>query len=263
MLLLLAMSAVAQDEEGGLNLTKASDIDLSSESGEEITYSGGLSQTDSYYKKGGAVSVSHSGGNLEIRCMDTDKLSARLQYVVYGTSEPAMEAVGKGMGLKAGGGQVASRVPGRSSGVNKVEATMTVNIPLGVSSISVSHSGDGWARVLDCGGTLKLTSGKSGLYASGDYSGVTATASGGDLKLVMAADALLKSTTALAAPGGNATLLISPAQGGKLNAKGEEVSVSQVVMGTNTPTLVQGDLGVSGPSISISAKSRVEVANNN
>jgi hypothetical protein len=33
-------------------------------------------------------------------------------------------------------------------------------------------------------------------------------------------------------------------------------------MGTNTATLVQGDMGVAGPNITVSAKEKVEVLSN-
>jgi hypothetical protein len=258
---LLSPIARADDEGGGISIDPDS-IDLSEPGKEEITYDGGISQTDPSYVKGKPVTVSHSGGNVEVRCMDTDKLSTRMQYTVYGTAEGPMEAVGKGMGLKVGYGSVASRVPGKTSGVSRVDAMLTVNIPMGASAITVTHSGEGWARVIDCGGALKMSSGKAGLYASGSFTGVTATASGGDLKVVMDKDAVLKSTSALSAPGGNAVLQISGSQGGKLTVKGDEVSVAQTVMGTNTPTLVSGDMGVAGPSISVSAKNRAEVSSN-
>lgn len=261
LLALLTLTAHADDEGGGISIDPNS-IDLSEPGKEEITYGGGISQTDPSYVKGKPVTISHTGGNVEVRCMDTDKLSARMQYTVYGTSEGPMEAAGKGMGLKAGAGVVASKVPGKTSGVNRVDAMLTVNIPLGASSVTVTHSGDGWARAIDCGGALKMTSGRSGLYASGNYTSVSASASGGDLKVVMDKDALLKGTTTLSASSGNAVLQISGGQGGKLTAKGEEVSVSQTVMGTNTGTLVSGDLGLAGPTISISAKGRVEVSSN-
>lgn len=262
MTLLLLSLAFAQDDGGSTLTIDPNSIDLSGPAGDEVTYEGKISQTDPSYTKGKAVTVSHSNGNLEVRCMDTDKLTARLAYTVYGTSEPAMESAGKAMGLKAGYGAVASHVSGKSSGVSRVEADMTVNVPMGASSLTITHSGTGWVRALDCGGALKISAGAGGLYANGTYTSVVATANGGDLKIVMDKDAVLTGSTSLAAPQGNATLKISPAQGGKVNAKGGEVSVQNAVLGTNTPTLVSGDMGVSGPTITMSSKNRTEISNN-
>ena len=80
--------------------------------------------------------------------------------------------------------------------------------------------------------------------------------------VVQSGDAVFTGTTSVSAPSGNATLLMGTAQGGKLTAKGAEVSVGPTVMGTNDATLVSGDLGLTGPTITVSAKQRAEVSNN-
>jgi hypothetical protein len=229
----------------------------------DLTYEGGLSETAASYVVGKPVSVSHSGGNISVRCMETEKLSARLPYTVYGTAEAPMEAFGKGLGLSVGGdsksGWVKSRVPSKTSGVSSYEAPLTVNIPKGVTGLSVSQSGSGWVQVTGCSGALKISAGSGGAYADGAYTSAVVTAAGGDVKLVQDAGVVLTGTTAVSAPGGTARVVLASAQGGKLSAKAAEVSVAQTVMGTNTGTLVQGDMGLAGPSIAVSGKDRVEV----
>jgi hypothetical protein len=230
---------------------------------QEMTYEGQNSGNAPNYVVGKPISVTHSGGNVSVRCFDTETLSARLQYVVTGTSEANMQAAGNGIGIAVygdkNGGGVKTRVPGRGSGVSGIDVTLTVNVPRGASAVTVSQTGSGWVQVLECGGTLKVSAGGGGAYASGPYTGATISASGGDVKLDVAQDSVLKATTTVSAPGGNATLILPSAQGGKLTAKGEEVSVQQTVMGENSPTLVQGDMGVAGPAITVSAKARAEV----
>lgn len=232
----------------------------------ESTYEGGNSGTAPNYAKGKPVSITHSSGNLAVRCMDTEQMSARLQYVVTGTNQSAMETAGKGVGLAvygdANGGRVSTRAPSRSTGVSSVDVTLTVSIPRAVMSLTVTETGPGWVQVQDCDGTVKVTAGAGGAFASGALKGATVTATGGDVKVVVNSDAVLSATTSVSAPSGNATLLLGTAQGGKLTAKGAEVSVGQTVMGTNTATLVSGDLGLAGPTISVSAKSRAEVGVN-
>jgi hypothetical protein len=196
--------------------------------------------------------------------MDVDALAARLPYSVSGTAEGPMEAFGKGFGLLVGGdskgGSVKTRIPSKTSGVNSYEAPLTVNIPLGASAVSVSQSGSGWVQVVGCTGKLSVSSGSGGVYADGEYTSVTMTANGGNAKLVQQNNVVLTGTTAIAAPGGSATVVLANAQGGKLTAKAAEVSVTQTVMGTNSGTLVAGDMGLAGPSITVSAKERVEVS---
>ncbi|MFZ5479859.1 MAG: hypothetical protein ACOZNI_24050 [Myxococcota bacterium] len=230
---------------------------------QEMTYEGQNSGSAANYVAGKPVAVTHSGGNVSVRCFDTDTLSARLQYVVTGTAEGPMQAAGNGVGLAvwgdANGGGVKTRTPSKQSGVSDVDVTLTVNIPRGTSAVTVTQTGRGWVQVLDCSGNVKVSAGAGGAYASGTLTSATVSASGGDVKVDVDANTVLKGTTTVSAPGGNATLILAPAQGGKLTAKGEEVSVQQTVMGTNTGTLVQGDMGVAGPAITVSAKKRAEV----
>ena len=51
---------------------------------DSLTYQGGLSGSGASYKPGKPVSISHSSGNIQVRCMDVDKLTARLQYTEIG-----------------------------------------------------------------------------------------------------------------------------------------------------------------------------------
>lgn len=232
----------------------------------ELTYEGGNSATAANYVRGKPVTITHSSGNLSVRCMDTDKLSARLAYIVYGTSEGPMETMGKGIGLAvwgdATGGGAKTKVPSKPSGVSKAEVTLTVNVPMGTTAVTISETGPGWVQVVDCDGNVKVTAGAGGAYVSGQLTGATVTATGGDVKVVQNGDAVFKNTTAVSAPAGNVELQLAPAQGGKITVKATEVTVSQTVMGTNTSDLVQGDLGVAGPTITVTGKGTAKVISN-
>lgn len=254
------------DNDPGL-LTDPSSIDLGGEDAAgALTYAGSQNGRAANYVVGKPVSISHSNGNLTVHCIDSDRFTASLQYTVYGSAEGPMESFGNGIGMAVSGdsksGSVKTRVPSKTSGVSRAEVDLTVSVPRGVTALSVTNSGKGWVQVTECTGKVTVSAGYGGAYVSGALTAVSAGASGGDVKVVMAKDAVLSGASGISAPGGNATLELSGAQGGKLTAKGGEVSVQQVVMGTNTPTLVQGDMGVTGPTISISAKNRVEVIPN-
>ena len=191
----------------------------------DLSYDGNLSESASSYTVGKPVSVTHNGGNLSVRCIDTDTLSGRLPYSITGSSEGAMESAGRSMGLKVsgdgkGGGVVSTRVAGRSSGVTQVDAPLTVNIPAGASAVTISQSGSGWVQVIGCGGALKASAGGGGLFASGQYTSVSISAAGGDVKLVQDEGATLTGTSSVSARGGNVDLTLSTAQGGKLSARG-------------------------------------------
>lgn len=229
----------------------------------DLTYEGNRSESASGYVLGAPVSVSYSGGNISIRCMETEKLSARLPFVVYGSAESPMKSFGDALGLSVGGdsksGWVKVRMASKSSGVSSYDAPLTVNIPKGASGLTVTQTGSGWVQITGCAGKLSVSSGTGGVYADGTYTSVTMNAGGGDAKLVQQDNTVLTGTSAITAPAGTARVVLANAQGGKLTAKANEVSVGQTVMGTNTGTLVQGDMGLAGPAISVSGKDRVEV----
>lgn len=232
----------------------------------DLTYEGGLDQSATGYVKGKPVSISHGGGNIIVRCIDTEKLSARLPYTVTGSNEGSMKAAGDGIGLKAstdgkGGGVIGTRIPSRSSGVASIDAPLTVNIPAGASAVSVSQSGAGWVQVQGCSGALKVTAGGGGAFASGAFTAVNVSAAGGAVKVVMEGGAVLTGSSSISASGGDARLVLSTAQGGKLSAKGAQVSVQQNLMGgSSSETSASGSFGLDGPSISIAAKGNVEVS---
>lgn len=229
---------------------------------EELSYSGNLGDNAANYKPGAPVSITHSGGNLQVRCMEVTALNARVAYTVYGTSEGNMKSFGDGVGLAvwgdSKGGGAKTRIPSKGSGVSSAEVTLTVSIPKGTTSVTVSQSGPGWAQVIGCSGFVKVTGGGGGVYLGGPVTGFSASATGGDVK-VEVEESTLTSTSTASSPGA-LTVVLPSAQGGKLSAKGAEVSVQQVVMGTNEPTYVAGEMGIGGPSITLSAKGRVELS---
>ncbi|MDP2312254.1 MAG: hypothetical protein Q8P41_05060 [Pseudomonadota bacterium] len=258
----LTFLAHAQDE-GGLSLTPASEIDLSTSDEGSLTYEGGLAGNAPAYVRGKPVTISHSSGNVAVRCMDVEALTGRLQYTVFGSSEGPMESYGKGIGIAvwgdSKGGGAKSRVPSsKGSGVARAQIDLTVNVPKGTTSLTVTHTGSGWVQVIGCSGSVKVTAGSGGAYVGGPMSAFAVSATGNDVKVEVDGEGVLTGTSTASSPA-NLRVVLPSAQGGKLSVKGEEVAVQQVVMGTNTPTLVAGDMGVSGPSITLSAKKRAEV----
>ena len=257
----LTFAAFAQDE-GGAPAPSTDDIDLSGPGDSPLSYEGGLAGSAPNYVPGKSLSVTHTSGNVSVRCMEVDSLTARLQYTVFGSSEGPMESFGKGIGVAvwgdSKGGGAKSRVPSRTSGVARAQVDLTVNVPKGTTSLTVSQSGAGWVQVTGCSGIVKVSAGSGGAFVGGPLAGFNVTASGGDVKVVVEGDGVLTATSSATSPA-NLTVVLPSAQGGKLSVKGEEVAVQQVVMGTNTPTLVSGDMGVSGPTLTLAAKKRAEV----
>lgn len=229
----------------------------------DIAYSGGFDGAAPNYVVGKPVAVAHSNGNVSVRCMDTESLSARIRYSLTGSSESGMKVYGDGIGMAvsgdAAGGAVKTRIPSSKSGVATSKVDLTVNVPAGVSALTITHSGKGWVEVLNCSGAVKVTAGQEGAYVSGKLTSLTLTASGGNVKVEPDKDTPLTGTVNVAAPSGDITFTLPSAQGGKLSAKGAEVTVQQTVMGTTSDTLVSGDLGLAGPAINLSAKNKVEV----
>jgi len=231
--------------------------------GEEISYNGAYSSDAPNYAKGKPVSIVHGGGNISIRCMDVDGISARISYNIYGTDQGIMQRFGDGILMAvsgdANGGSVKTKIPSKPAGVNSSEIALTINIPKGPGGVSVTQTGSGWVEIMNCAGTLKVTSGSGGMYASGNYTSLNVTAPGKDIKIEQDPSGLLTGTSLLSAPQGSIALTLPNTQGGTMNAKANEVSVAHLVMGTNMPSVVQGAMGTKGPTLTLTAKERVEV----
>ncbi len=230
----------------------------------DLSYDGSLSETASSYTVGKPVSISHSGGNVTVNCIGSDKLSARLPFSITGSAEGPMETAGKGIGVRAsgdgkGGGVVATRMPSKPSGVASIDAPLTVNVPAGASSVSVSQNGAGWVSVRNCSGILKISAGSGGVFASGAYTSATIAAAGGDVKFTADSGSVLTGNSSFSAAGGNVILQLTSAQGGKLSAKGALVTTAMSVSGTNEANLVAGTFGIGGPTVNVSAKLNVEI----
>lgn len=262
----LASAALAEDgdEEPSLDLSDImKDIDLGDgpSGSAEISYDGRLSDSAPGYKAGTPVSITHTGGTIAVRCMDAEGITARLGYTVYGTKEAPMEAFGKGIGLSTWGsetgGGVKTRIPAKTSGVNRADIPLTVNLPK-KAKITVT-GGSGWVQVIDCEGTVKVTNSVDGAYVSGNYGTVDVSSAKGDVKVELTDQTELVGASRLNAPGGAATLKLPLAYGGKLMAKGSSVSVFHTVAGTITDTLVQGTVGVGSASLSVTARDAVSI----
>ena len=239
---------------------------VQAEDGEELSYNGSFSQTAPGYARGKPVSISHSGGNISVRCIDTQELSARLAFKTAGFVEASLRAFGDGLGMAtagdSAGGSVKTKIPSKS-GINSADVELTVNVPLGPSGVTVTQTGTGWVEVMNCAGAVKVTSGTGGVYVSGKLTAVNIAAPGGDIKVEQAADGVLTGASALSAPGGSILMLMPGSQAAKLTAKAATVTMSHLVMGQNGGSLVQGDINggtaSGGVVLNLTARDRVEL----
>ena len=267
-------SARAQegDDEGGSGESSGSDIDMDAlmnsinlgsdgSGGGEVSYEGRLSSSAPNFVPGKAVTITHTGGSIAIRCMDAPGITARLGYTIFGTNKVNMEKYGKGIGLSAwgdaNGGGVKTRIPAKLAGVSRADIPLTVNLPMEAKVTVVG--GGGWVQIIDCKGTVKSSNGDGGAYVSGSYTNVNVTSSKGDVKVELTDASVLSGVNTVGAPGGNAVLRLPLSYGGKFAAKGSAVSVFHTVMGTNTPSAISGTIGTGTASVSISARDNVEV----
>jgi hypothetical protein len=227
----------------------------------EISYEGHLSQAAPLYKPGTPMTISHTGGNIIVRCQEQDGLTARLAYTVYGTNGANMERFGKAIGLSAFGsstsGTVKTRMPAKSAGITRWDVPLTVNLPPRANVTVVG--GSGWVQVDDCEGTVKVSNSKGGVVINGQHSAVNVTSGGGDVKVHLKSESTLKGLSAISSKG-NIDLQLPTTYDGKLTAKGSRVRVFHTVNGTHTETLVSGTVG-SGTSatLNLTATGNVDV----
>jgi len=277
-LLLLALSARAgEDDEEGTEATPPddtpaaidlgiddimNDIDLGPSSKQNsMTYEGSLDQQGLQYVAGKPVSITHTGGNIRVRCADREGITARVAYSIRGTNKENMERYGKGIGLSvyggASNGKVTTRMLAKPSGIDNADVELTVNLPK-KAAINVA-GGYGWVQVVGCEGTVKVSNRSGGAYVEGTYTSFSVGSNSGDVKVDLSDDSRLVGASGISAPGGDATLMLPLSYGGKINAKGSNVRVTHTVSGTNTDTLVQGTIGTGTASVTVSAKGDVTV----
>ncbi len=259
----LSVPANAQ-EGGGLLDIDVGDIDLGDDSkgGEQsMSYDGQVGQDADNYKPGTPVYITHTKGNVSVRCTDSDGIQARVNFTVEGTKQDAMSRLGDSIGIRTyasnSQGKVSTSVPGKWSGIDAVHAPLTVNLPR-EARVNVTAS-KGWVQVVGCTGTVKATTREGGIYVDGILSSFDLSTSTGDIEIELDEAAELTSSSRASATGGEIKLTMPLTQKGNLNARGAEVTVDHLVNGTNTPTHVQGTLSDSGPSISLSAKTKVTI----
>ena len=255
--------AVAQ-EGGGLLDIDIGDIDLGDDTkgGEQsMSYEGQVGQDADNYKPGTPVYITHTKGNISVRCTDSEGIQARINFTVEGTKQSAMQSLGDRIGIRTyasnSQGKVSTSVPGKYSGIDAIYAPLTVNLPR-EARVSITGGG-GWVQVVGCTGTVKATTRGGGIYVDGILSSFDLSTNEGDIEIELDSESELTSSSRASATAGAIKLTMPIAQKGNLNARGSEVTVDHLVNGTNTATHVQGTLSDSGPSITLTAKTQVTI----
>jgi hypothetical protein len=258
--LLCLPTSWAQDDFDLDALMAEMDIDGSG-GGDQMNYTGDLSRQALNYVAGKPVSVSHSGGDIEVLCSDRKGISARAMYEITGTREGPMEAAGKAVALNAWGssssGGVKTRTPGRASGVDEISVKLTVNLPR-EARITV-NGGGGTVQVLGCRGTVKVSSRGGGVTATGTYSNINLAAAKGDVIAHFGADSDLVGNNVITAPAGWIDLQLPMSYAGRIYAKAEDVTIAHIVTGTTDANLVSGTINEGRAHLKLTAKSKVEV----
>ncbi len=256
-------SAVAQ-EGGGLLDIDVGDIDLGDDTkgGEQsMSYDGQVGQDAANYKPGTPVYITHTKGTVSVRCTDSDGIQARINFTIEGTKEDAMSRLGDSIGIRTyasnSQGKVSTSIPGKWSGIDTVDAPLTVNLPR-EAKVNVTAR-EGWVQVVGCSGTVKATTSKGGIYVDGVLSSFDLSTSTGDIEIELSEEAEITSSSRATATAGAVTLRMPLTQKGNLNARGSEITVDHLVNGTNTATHVQGTLSDSGPTITLNAKGKVAI----
>ncbi|HJN75790.1 MAG TPA: DUF4097 family beta strand repeat-containing protein [Myxococcota bacterium] len=266
MLIALAGAAFAEDDEedygfGDFDID-LDDIDLGGETAAStMTYSGGHTERSEKLDDNAAVTITHYGGPITVRCTDTEEVNARIDFVIEGTKEAPMQAVGDGIRLQAQGkgtwGKVSTIVPGSRSGVESITVPLVVSLPK-QTRITVTAR-KGWISVSNCNGTVKAANTSGDIMVSGSYSQFNVRAPDGDVKVDLSADSSVTKSSGITASKGGATLVLPLSADVRLQATGGSVSVLHTVEGTNSGTNVSGNIGNGGPLLKVYGKEMVEI----
>jgi len=267
--LLFALPALADDDEasdddfgfGDYDLD-LDDIDLGSSTAASVmTYSGGHTERSEALDENAAVTITHYGGTITVRCTDTAEINARVDFIVEGTKEAPMQAVGDGIRLQAQGkgtwGKVSTIVPGSRSGIESITVPLVVSLP---KKTRVTVTGrKGWISVSSCEGTIKAANTEGDISITGTYSQFDVRAPKGDVKLQLAEESSIAKTSGVNAARGSAAVTIPLTVDIRLQATGGSVTVLHTVEGTNSGTNVSGTIGDGGPLVKVYAKESVEI----
>jgi len=263
LLALLALSPSSADDD--LGLLDIDDIDLgdgpsNADAAQTMTYTGAVQERKSGLSQGKAVTVSHYGGPISIRCQEGDILSARIDYVVEGTNETNMERFGRGVGLRLWGdsnsGGVKTVTPSKGSGVISTQVPLVVTAPKNVK-LTV-NAGSYWVEVIKCDGTVSVANKKGDVFIDGDLTRFSVSAPNGGATVKLKPKSQITGTSKITAKG-DIKLEMPLDVNVKLSARGAELKLDHVVSGTENPTNASGTIGTGGPTVTISGKARVEI----
>ena len=266
LILALASPSFAEDEEeefgfGDYDLD-LDDIDLGGETAAStMTYSGGHTERSEKLDENAAVTITHYGGTINVRCTDTEEINARVDFIVEGTKEAPMQAVGDGIRLQAQGkgtwGKVSTIVPGSRSGIESITVPLVVSVPK-QSRVTVTGR-KGWVSVSNCIGTVKVANTEGDITVTGTYSQFDLRAPNGDVKLELSENSDITKSSGITSSRGDATLVLPLTVDVRLQATGGTVSVLHTVEGNNSGTNVSGTIGEGGPLVKVYAKETVEI----
>ena len=262
----LITPSLAQDDEefgfGDLDID-LDDIDLGDgdDGPASMNYTGGHTERSEELSENAAVTITHYGGSISVRCTDTDSINARVDFNLEGTHEANLKAVGDGIRLQAQGkdtwGKVSTIVPGKRSGISTMDVPLSVSVPQKVR-LTVNGRAS-WIAISGCEGTVKAVTSKEGITADGTYTQFDLRAGDGDVKLELSEDSLVAKTSGITASKGSAELVLPLTNDVRLQATGGEVTVLHTVTGTNTPTNVSGTIGEGGPLVKVYGKESVNI----
>jgi hypothetical protein len=263
LLMALSTAALAQDD-GGMELI---DIDFGEEEieiggPEPISYTGGLTEKAPDYAAGKPVTITHSGGNVSVRCQESEGISAQINYVLEGHDGPALEGMGRGIGLRAwgdsNGGGVQSQVPWKPASVTDAQVPLVVTLPR-QAQVTVNNRG-GWIEVINCEGTVTASTDQGGVYASGVYSSFSLASGTGDVTLEAKDGSEVKATSRAVANTGAVKVKLPLTISATIAATGSDVTIYHTVDGTVTPTNVSGTIGTGGHQIRLQAQGPVSMS---
>jgi hypothetical protein len=265
LLIALIVPSHAEDDEefgfGDLDID-IGDIDLGDEGGPgSMSYTGGHTERSEALTPNAAVTVTHYGGPIRVRCIDQDHVSARVDFVLEGTSEPNLQAVGNGIRLQASGSEgwakVSSIVPALRSGVTSMDVPMTVSAPKEVRLTVSGRAGE--ISVSGCRGTVKASTSKGSANVTGTFSQFDVRSGEGDVYVSLEEGSELTKTSGVTASRGKVELVMPLGVDVKLQATGAEVTVHHTVDGSNNPTNVSGVIGSGGPLVKVYGKEGVSI----
>ncbi len=218
--LLCPVPAAAQDDAPSLTDI---DYDLFDQPKHESNkVSGTLDKVATGVPPSQRINIRHDGGSVTVMCMETDQVTARIDYAIEATDLYAAEYYRDHIGLSVWRHAVTVSVPVPNSRLKRADVALTLRVPK--QAILSINAEKGWAQAVSCDGVVSMYAGRGDAFLKGAPPSFSVTSERGSATVEVTEGQILQPST-VTAHEGSVALTLPEAQNLSVFARGSSVYV--------------------------------------